>query len=445
MPGDIRRGTPLCLLVLSALIAACGVAPPATLPPDNPAPPGAATAVPTVALPTPQPLATPVASPVESIYDEDIPPSHAERLVISEVYLMREALLLLVQKGWDGNRDGPLPLKVTEFDQEALRAYIADEAHDDQALTVPAGLEPLYISPEAAAEVSALLLQARSEYVDYLTGKGALPLYVDEINQHVLPPDPQRLVYYPLNDPDSPPTAVEPLTVGGENDFGQLVVHVYPVDVFNAASSLRKASILGEEPTSAAERLAYHRRLRDIALRFLLYHEMTHAVQRAYINVHTPEEYRSDKAAWVYASQTLVSVDTQYHWRWGDHFADMNNRHVSDESQAEGISFEVMVAVYNMSPQQQAAAWDHFFGRLDDSRAVLDQARGLFDRHFPDYAPDEFGSLLRPVLEDYPNFDGRYALMDIASRLSGLPACIGYLNPMLPQDTGKFWAALREP
>jgi hypothetical protein len=441
MSGKPRTCLLLCLTLLSTVVAACNVAPPVEMPATVSVPP-AATAQP---APSPRPAATAAASPSGSIYEEDIPPTRAERIVISEVYLLREALQLLVQKGWDGNPDGPLPLAVTDFDQERLQAYIADEAHDDLALTVPADLEVLYTAPEAAAEISALLLPVRSEFVDYLAGKGVLPLYLDEIDQHVLPPEPGRLIYDPINDPNAPSTSAGPLQVGGEDDFSQLVIHVYPADIYNAAESLRQSKILGEEPASAAERLAYNRRLRDIALRFLLYHEMTHVLQRAYIDVHTPAEYRTDKAAWLYAAQTLINVDTQYHWLWGGHFADMNNRHVSDESQAEGLSYAVLVARYTMSPQQQAAAWDHFFGRLEDSRAVLDEARALFDRHFPDYAPDEFGSLLAPVMEGYPDLNGRYALMDVAWRLSSLPAYVGYMNPLLPQDTDRLWAALREP
>ncbi|HQK13264.1 MAG TPA: hypothetical protein PLJ78_04865 [Anaerolineae bacterium] len=396
-------------------------------------------------FPTPGPAATAATPSDDSIYNENIPHTRAERIVISEIFLLREALQLLVQRGWDGNPDEPLPLSAADFDPAHLQAYIADESRDDQALTLPAELESIYISPDAAAEIAALLLQARDEYMDYAASQGTLPLYLDEVNQRTLPPDPARLLYHPINDPNAPPTEVGPLTVGERDDFSQLVLNVYPVDIYNAAESLRKARILGEEPASAAERLAYNRRLRDIGLRFLVYHEMTHVLQRAYITVHTPEEYRTDKAAWIYASQTLVDVDTQYHWKWGGHFADVNNRHISNESQAEGIAFVVLVAHYNMSPQQQAAAWDHLFGRLEDSRAALDEARDLFDRYFPDYPPDNFGSQLGPIMESYTNPAGRYTLMQICSRLSNLPAAVGYLHPMLPQDTVKFWAALREP
>jgi hypothetical protein len=281
--------------------------------------------------------------------------------------------------------------------------------------------------------------------VGYVSSKGTLPLYLDELNQHVLPADPKRLVYYPINDPSTPAASVEPLTVGGADDYSQLAMHVYPSDIYLVASCLLRARILGEAPASGPEHLAYYQRLRDIGLRSVVYHEMTHALERAYVNVHTPEQERKDKSAWLYASQTLINVDTQYHWQWGGHFADLNNRHVSAESQSEGIAFVVLVAHYNMSARQQAAVWDHSFGRLDDSRAALDASRDLFERDFPDYASADFGSQLGPVMGGYPTSEGRFALGNIAGRLSALPSIVGYLHPMLPQDTEKVWAALRQP
>lgn len=422
-------------------VIACSIASPTDLPTQIPTPQPPIASVPPA--PTPEPVST-MAEFGESIYNEDIPATHAERIVISEIYLMHEALQILMRKGWDGNPYEPLPLNVSEFDQQHLAAYIADEAHDEAILTIPPELEPLYISPEATAEISALLVQARNEYVDYLASKGALPLYLDEINRHVLPPDPQRLIYYPINDPNLPAAFTEGLEVGGGRDYSQLVMHVHPLDIYLSALLLRRSMILGEEPAAEPERLAYEHRLRDMGLRATVYHEMTHVLQRAYINTHVPEEDRTSKAAWISAWKTLINVDTQYHWRWGDYMADSNNRHVSDESQAEGIAFEVLVAHYNMSPQQQAAVWDHLFGRLEDSRAVLDECRDIFERHFPNYWPSEFGSNLVPVMEEYRS-PGRNELVGIVLRLTSLPSAVGYLHPMLPQDTEKVWATLQEP
>src|SRR5512143_441115 len=95
---------------------------------------------------------------------------------------------------------------------------------------------------------------------------------------------------------------------------------VYLVDIDDRAVSFDEVDLLGEAPSEAAARLAYQRQLRDLALRQLVYHEMTHVLQRAYIHVHTPAKEHQAKSADVYADKTLdKDVDTQYHWQWGSH------------------------------------------------------------------------------------------------------------------------------
>jgi hypothetical protein len=385
---------------------------------------------------------------VESVYNENIVAPPAERIVVSEVELMLEALQLLEGTSWDGDADTPLPISIQDFDQAKLDAYVADEISDVQELTIPADLEELYISPQAAADLSALILRARDEYLGYLAFKGALLQYITEIDQNVMPADPARMVYHPDNDPQAPPTATEGLVIDAEGakDHARLQMNVYPVDIYNRVQLLQESGILGPEPFDPSERLAYQRQLRDMATRQLVYHEMTHVLQRAYVNLHVSADERPRKSAWAFAAKRLIDVDTQYHWRWGDRiFADSNNRQISDESQAEGISYEIFVNVYNLSAPQRQAVWDHFFGRLAGAQQTLNEIRQLCEARYPDFSPDEFNDVLTAVMAEHPDFEKRAALMGITRRLLALPAYVGYMNPMLPQDTEKVWEALRQP
>ncbi|MBN2002009.1 MAG: hypothetical protein JXA21_01525 [Anaerolineae bacterium] len=384
--------------------------------------------------------------PVASLRNEDFTFVPAKRIMISEVELVLDAARLLVETNWDGDKETPLPIKVEDFDQAKLEAYIADETEDVQALIIPPDLEPLYISPEAAEELQQLIVQSRNEYLAYLTAKGGLQQYVDEID-NVMPADPKRMLYHPENVPDVPPTGTEGLVVGDDDkDYSRLQMNVYPADIYNRVGMLQKLGILGAEPTDADARMDYQRQLRDMSTRQLIYHEMTHAVQRAYINLHVPEEERTRKSAWIYATKALTNVDTRYHWLWGGGiFMDMNNRHVSDESQADGISFEIFAAIYDMGPVQRDAVWDCFFGRLEGAQQSMEQIRALFEEHYPEFSLDEFGDPLAVVLDDYPDSQGRNVLKHLTFKFAGFPAYVGYFNPMLPQDTEKFWEALRNP
>lgn len=386
--------------------------------------------------------------PVASLRDENFTFTPAKRIMISEVELALDALRLLVATNWDGEKDTPLPITIDDFDQTKLETYIADETEDVQTLTIPADLESLYISPESTAELSRLIIQSRNEYLAYLTAKGCQQQYVDEIDKNVMPADPERMLYHPENDPEAPPTATEGLVVGsdGSKDYSRLQMNVYPVDIYNRVDMLQQSGILGPEPTDAAARMDYQRQLRDMATRQLIYHEMTHVIQQAYVNRHVPEEELTRRSSWSYATKILANVDTRYHWLWGGGaFMDMNNRHVSDESQAEGISFEIFAAIYDLGPAQRDAVWDYFFGRLEGARQSFNEMRTLVEAHYPEFSLDEFGDPLETVLADYSNSQGRRVLTHMAFKFVGFPTYVGYFNPMLPQDTEKFWEALRNP
>jgi hypothetical protein len=359
---------------------------------------------------------------------------------------MLEAGQLLLESNWDGNSDTPLPITIEQFDQAALEAYIEDESQDDSALTIPDGLEDFYISNEGAEAVQALILEANGEFVGYLEAQGVLPAYIDELAE-VMPATTERMTYQPVNDPNADPTAVEPLDVGNGDDHSRLQMNIYPVDIYNRTLLLEEARILGEPPADESDYAEYHLELRDMATRQLIYHEMVHALQRAYTNLHVEdEEERTRSGSWLYASKTLMrDVDTQYHWLWGDpFFAETYNNDVSGESQAEGISYEMFVNLYDMSDAQKAAVWDHYFGRYEESRAALDASKALYEEDYPDFSPDELGDLLPDVMDQYPDSNGSYVFWQVAFRLIALPAYVGYLNPMEPEDSPKFWEALRE-
>jgi len=443
-----------CLILLLAL-AACGVQDSdATRAETSTAPQSLTETTEIPVIPTRRSTSSPAPAPsasslsaIPSIYDETIPVTRAERITISEINLMLEAGQLLMETNWDGDKDTPLPLRPENFNQGNLQAYIEDEQADEQDFTIPAELESLYIGAEATTEIESLLLTAHGEYLAYLEAQGVLPLYLEEVRR-VLPATLERITYHPENDPTAPPTAVESLQISDERkDHSQAVMNLYPVDIFNGAGGLEEARLLGEPPTGANEYRTYHRQLRDMALRQLFWHEMTHVLQRAYVNLHVedPAE-RTRKSSYLFATHTLFKdVDTQYHWKWGNgFFADSNNKQVSDESQADGIAYEMLTTLYDMSDVQKAAVWDHQFGRLDKARQNLNEIRLLFEQNYPDFTPEEFGDLLAEVMSNYPQNEGRRQLTTIAFRLAAIPAYIGYLNPMEPDDTPKFWEALRQ-
>ncbi|NMC69588.1 MAG: hypothetical protein GYA57_05895 [Myxococcales bacterium] len=372
-----------------------------------------------------------------------VPATVPETIVLNELRLMWLALDALERKGWNGSWGDPLPIAAADVSPAEVRRMVADEERKDGELTIPAEWEDLYVGDAARAEVQAELLAARVEYVAFLRERGVRAEYLEELD-FVLPGDPRRMVYLGDNDPQAKPTATEPLVVDEatqEQDYSRLTLKVHGVDLWNGSDMCRDSRVLGP-PTAAADALrAWHRDCRDFALRQTAYHELTHALQRAYVNRHLAPEERNRRASWSDASKALYTLERAWFWRWGGHdaVAAVANHAMADERQADGVSFQVLVRAGGLSDAQAKAVWDHWFGRLSDARDLLLRIGDRFDRQWPEYPADDFGGALFDV------FSGQPGAQRMALKLSALPAYVGYLQPMRPEESDAFWRALREP
>lgn len=384
---------------------------------------------------------TAVTSNTDGYSTDNIPSNDVEQIMIPEIDLALDALNLLKENNWNGSKNGSLPITIDDFDQNKLQTYIDYDIAGDEKLTIPASDEDLYLGSASESELQGILEKARQEYLDFLLEKGVAQKYVDEINNQTLPID--RINYHAENNPNSDWSRTEALLLEEEitKDYRKLVMHIYPVDIYNRVRILNNSRIFG----TPNESMEYKKTLRDASLRLLTFHEMTHVLQQAYINVHLPSEYdkQSIKSLWDKADKNLVGVHTtDFFWSWGNEvYAKSNNHSASDESQAEGVAWEIMVDVYSLTDTQADALWDHYLGRLYSEMQNLDKVRQVFESSYPDYNPADFYLQLKPVTGEYSGVGSR-TLESIAGRLIALPAYVGYLNPMKPEDAGGFWNAL---
>jgi hypothetical protein len=363
-------------------------------------------------------------------------------IILNEVVLAKDALDMLQKNNWSGNGKQPLPLTSKDFDQQKLTSIIAHEKQKLSELTIPKNLEALYISAGTVTEIETEIATAYAEYIAYFRSKGVLDTYTSELTTHVLPNTPDRIRYHPVNDPDAPPTATEDLMVHGSKDYSQLVMDIYPVDVYNNADKLTTSGVFGSGVGESGE---FEKKLRNAGLRVSMYHELTHAVQKAYVNIHAPVKEKTSKSSWVYATKTLVDVDSRYFWKWGGEgiIRRSNNREISQESQADGVMYEVFGATLKLTDGEKRQVWDGLFGRLSGMQELLGQVKSVFESRYPTYQPDQFAGQLANVFADYPDPDGRAVLTKTIRKFGNLPAYAGYLNPMMPENCGPFWQALK--
>jgi hypothetical protein len=269
---------------------------------------------------TPTPAADAVAVARSHEFRRDTIPSRpARRIVLNELKLMWMSLDALEEKGWSGAWGDPLPLVPGDFARAELRAMVADEERKGHELAIPEEWESLFVGEEAAAEVQAEVLEARAEYVAFLRERQVREDYLRELDR-VLPGESGRMVYAADDDPDADPTATEPFTVNEEpfvQDYSRLQLAIHGADLWNGTDLCREAQLLGAEPAEAdvEARRAWYRGCRDIAVRQTVYHELTHALERAYVNLHLAPERRDRKAGWTDATKTLMDVERAFFWR----------------------------------------------------------------------------------------------------------------------------------
>jgi len=384
---------------------------------------------------------------VESINNDNITSPTANQAHINEVDLALDTFKLLKQKGWNGNKDQDLPISISDYDQGKLKFYIQNQQEKGSKFLIPSDIEDVFSSTESGNAIQNMMELARQEYVDYLKAKGVNQKYIDEINNNVLPANSGRMQYHKANDPDADPSTTGGYITGddGEKDYSQVKMNLYAADVYNNARMAAESGVLGEEPSSGAEKTKYWETARNIGFRHLMYHEMTHVLQRAYVNMNVDEKHKNDKVAYVYADKTMADIDDQYFWEWGggDARKNSNNRHISQESQADGIAFEMVVNVFDMSSKQKQAMWDHFFGRLETETQNLEEIQQITEAEWPDLVVDETGDSIRKVMQGYSDTSGKNTLRGLTFRLAGFSSYVGYLNPVRPEDTPAFWTFLK--
>lgn len=374
-----------------------------------------------------------VNSEIPSLYSDQVQFTNADRSVITELEYFNDALDILQSKNWDGESD--MPLVLSDFSAAKIQHYLDEEADRDVAFTIPEDKEDFYLSSIAGQEIMSVILASRNEYLSYARQKGVAEKYIQQFNIVTLPEDITRITFHAINDPDAPPTAAEGGTIDG--DYSKVVLDVYALDIYLKTERLKRSGIIPSAETSANEKT-----LRDMAIRHLLYHEYTHVMQRAFETLNATAGNEKLKTAWLYTDRSIRDIDDQYFIDWVSELDNLDyNRTIAQESQAEGISYEMIVSVYNLSSVQKQIFWEYEHGRLENGKNLFDEAVEAVETRYPDFNIDYFGSELYDQFakELTPGSPEGRLFSSLSLRLGNLPAYGGYFHPMLLQDTHKFW------
>jgi hypothetical protein len=229
--------------------------------------------------------------------------------------------------------------------------------------------------------------------------------------------------------------------------FDALQMNVNSLDFHNAARLFRESGVVGEPQTEPYADMQTEMILRGMGLRLYIYHEMTHVLQRAYMNIQAREA--GEDTNFIIPQDTdlttMYADDTKYMWKWGrkdPKDATIPNFDVASESQAEGVAFDALMYRYHMSTEQREVVWEHLHGRLDESRATLLQIQDIFENDYPRFSPGLYWRLLSNTVPEDLNENDADFFSKMIKRIMLAPY-IGYHHPMKRDDLSKFWRLFR--
>lgn len=370
---------------------------------------------------------------VKSIYNETIEPVEIQPVFVSELAFLKETLTI-------ATTSGRLPQSWSEYDPEKLKQYEAKERERATGVEIPAALHQLYLSTKAQATMMHLMQRIRQEYLTYARIKQTRPEYIEAIEALILPEDEDRLVYVPTRKyPDLIKTHTRLYGLAPQRDYSQLQIVVCAGDVYNLAQEIAQATLL-PAPNPELER--------DMALRYVMYHEMTHVLQQAVDVVNAPLEQKTSVLPGLYARRRVLDIDNSYYQQWGTATDSLtravNNLTMAKERQAEGVAVDMVGEVYDMSMQQKTRWWKAHFGKLEQAKQDSESIMAIMNDYYPQENVETWIHGLKTALIDRlpgkATQEPKATVIAMHSRLDGLMSTHwGYLHPMTHDEVRNFW------
>lgn len=369
----------------------------------------------------------------------DITDGQARHKTLAKADLPEMRLLEKLSEHIQRNKSqSEIEISVNDLGKSFLDNLISLERQSAKEREMPAELNSLFTSSQAESEANALLLKSLNEYVAYLESIDINTEYIEELTGNTLSKDNSRIFYSVSND------ASEAKKLDLDSNFSQFSIFVTSSQAYRVFSFLKDAGIFADDSKEN------DKKIRDLAIRIIGYHEFTHALQRAYATVNLPEEQKENKS---YMS-TLVQLgkdlmradDDKWNIKWGPEYAWLSsNEMVSEERQADAIGFEAIIFNYKMTSEQVSAVEDAIWGRREEARDILNKSISEIYSANSDIEISSLGSAIHGQIfsgGDYSGEDRRF-LSNIIFRLDTLPAYAGYFNRMSDSEFEKLIELLR--
>lgn len=321
-------------------------------------------------------------------------------------------------------------------DEDILLKIIATDKDNNELQTVPADLKNVYLGSEVSQEIANTLVSCRKEYAGYLSYRGVNQRYIEKLDE-IFPTDLSTFEYDDSNDPKKNSIAYVKNLDDGKKQFVISAVHIYFGSIMYKRSGVLE-HLKGASPES------YEKAVRDFSIRKTCYHEFTHILQESVRQVNRG----SGKYAYFSKGQTLES-STQVLKKFFDTSDPVGTLQLEEaiaEAQAEGLSFEMLGDVYNLSPSQKKVLWDHEFGRLALNRERINKIAGDYRNDFTSSDLIDLSNRLSDIAFELTGPKLSFSDKKQISKLvngSFIP-WLGYLNPTTKAENNNMFEFLKE-
>ena len=259
-----------------------------------------------------------------------------------------------------------------QIDPELLIQTLQTDGESTELRTVPDSLKSIYLGPDVTTEIKNVLLTCRKEYGDYMSYRGTNKKYLDKLDE-IFPTDLSTFVYDDGNDPNKNEIAYVKNLDNGKKQFVISAVHIYFGSILYQRSGIF-------DHIKDIDTTKYEKEVRDFSIRKTCYHEFTHILQDSVDAINKGE----GKYAYFAKGQTMESA-TPYLSKFFNMKDPVTLLQLEDaiaEAQAEGLSFEMLMDIYDLSPSQRRALWDQEFGRLKSNRIKINTMAENFVKDF---------------------------------------------------------------
>lgn len=384
---------------------------------------------------------------ISSIEPLDLPLNYIQT---PSLVLFDSTLEALAKTNWgkDGNLQDNLPIDYKDLSLSSGElSEIADKYNQARALSTPdEEVRVIFEGNQSEEDIKDVMMASYDEFIKYIKIKDANDAYLKQIDQFVMPREDERFVY-DSSDYTSLTSASKPLFTEETKKYGfsARYIELSAGSIYNFMKGFMRSGLLGEiNDSNKEEKLVAYR---DIAIRFVMYHEMTHVVQQSYDYYHTPSEDRTAKFLVDKTNKSLMDIDEKNNWNWSNATAYNETRNLQNwnrvtEGQAEGVAFEILTNVYDMSDKQRDVLWTHLFGVKEPTLEIINQIKDklesnrwdevTFKEEIGDYASNGF----------FAGHPDAQLLTNMLSSSTDLPIYIGYTTPLRPEDAEKFWDQL---